>query len=239
MRVLLTRPREQSLASAREFERIGIDVLIEPMLRILPRAVAVPELANAQAVLVTSAYGAARLADLTTARDIPIFAVGDASAETARDRGFADVESAAGAGAHLVRLVAARCDPAGAPLVHVSGDHIAVDLVAELGAYGFQVIRHVLYHAVQAESLSTEVQTALAKHEIDGVLFFSARTAKIFVRLAETVECAHQLAHCAAFCLSEPVAISVKAVPWRRVAVTTEPTFDAMRALVDAARSDG
>ena len=61
-RLLLTRPREDSLALAEVLARHGVDALIEPMMTIRIDEGARLDLSGAQAILLTSANGARALA---------------------------------------------------------------------------------------------------------------------------------------------------------------------------------
>src|SRR4051794_41252334 len=70
------------------------------------------DLEGVQALLCTSANGVRATAARTTRRDLPVLAVGDATARAARDVGFAHVESAGGDVEGLARLAARRLDSA-------------------------------------------------------------------------------------------------------------------------------
>src|SRR5258708_37900290 len=85
-----------------------------------------------QALLFTSANGARAGAAATARRDIPVFAVGDATAATARKLGFAEVASAGGAVDDLAALVEGRLDPAHGTLLHAAGSALAGDLGTRL-----------------------------------------------------------------------------------------------------------
>ena len=78
-RLLLTRPREDSLALAAELARHGVESLIEPMMTIRIDDDARLELSGVQAILLTSANGARALAATSPdeeARRLPVLAVG-------------------------------------------------------------------------------------------------------------------------------------------------------------------
>lgn len=77
-----------------------------PLLAIRPIPQAAPDLTGVAALAFTSRNGVAAFAALTAARGLPVFAVGDATAEAARAAGFARVRSAAGALGDLARLLA-------------------------------------------------------------------------------------------------------------------------------------
>lgn len=78
-----------------------------PVLTIEPIPQAAPDLSGLAALAFTSRNGVAAFAALSADRSLPVFTVGDATAEAARGAGFASVRSAAGALADLARLVAA------------------------------------------------------------------------------------------------------------------------------------
>jgi uroporphyrinogen-III synthase len=122
MRVLVTRPEADAAALVAALEARGHEALAQPLLTIEP---AVPEppldLAGVQALLFTSANGVRAFADVSQERGLPVFAVGDASAEAARAARFAKVESASGDVEDLARLVKDRLDPGAGPLLHGAG----------------------------------------------------------------------------------------------------------------------
>ncbi|MGH7060798.1 MAG: uroporphyrinogen-III synthase, partial [Stellaceae bacterium] len=93
---LVTRPREEAEALAAALARRGVAALIEPLLEIRYRTAAPLDLAGAQAVLCTSANGARALARASRVRDLPLFAIGEATAARARALGFSAVASAGG-----------------------------------------------------------------------------------------------------------------------------------------------
>jgi len=83
MRVLITRPREDAAPLAARLAAKGIDSLIEPLLLIHLLPGAPLDLAGLQGLLVTSANGVRAFAARQPDRDIPVYAVGDASARAA------------------------------------------------------------------------------------------------------------------------------------------------------------
>jgi uroporphyrinogen-III synthase len=236
MRVLITRPREDAEALAAILRAEGVEPVVAPLLAIRAAADGALDLAGVQALLFTSANGVRAFARRTAVRALPVFAVGDATARAAKDAGFARVESAAGAVNDLAALVRARLDPARGALLHGAGADVAGDLAGVLGAWGFAVRRVVLYRAAKARRLPEAVTRPLAEGALDGVLFFSPRTAATFVSLARQAGVVPSLARLDALCLSEAVAAAVREVAWRAVAVAIRPDQPALLQLVrDAA----
>ena len=243
LRALITRPEEDAAPLAAALDDRGIAATVEPLLTIRPLADAAIDLAGVQALLFTSANGVRVMAtlanerNLTGWRDLPVYAVGNATAAAARDAGFTRIESAAGDVAALARLVAARLDPTAGALFHAAGSAVAGDLSGLLEQAGFTVRRAVLYEAEPADQLSPSTVTALANGTFDLVLFFSPRTAATFVTLVRsagegvTAGCRKATA----LCLSPAVAAAIAELPWHAVQVATRPELPALLDLVDRA----
>src|SRR3954467_11037655 len=120
-RALVTRPRAEAMALAEALAARGIEAILEPLLDIHYRDEPAPDLTGVQAVLCTSANGVRALARLSGDRELPLFAVGDATARRAREAGFTNVFSAGGDAADLARLARQRLQPDVGRLVHVAG----------------------------------------------------------------------------------------------------------------------
>ena len=228
MHLIVTRPREEAEELARQLQSRGHRVLIEPMLTIQAKADANLDLDAAAALLLTSANGARALARHTARRDLAILAVGDATAMAARQAGFTDVAAGQGDVAALAALARRRFGPRDGVLVHVAGSAVAGDL----GADGYKVRRAVLYDAATAERLSAASRAALAAGQIDGVLFFSARSAATFVKLLLRDGLGEACRGVELYGLSAAVAEAAAEVPWRRRNIAAMPRQDDLLALL-------
>lgn len=242
MRLLVTRPAEDADALAEKLQAMGHDVVRQPLLSIRFHEDALPgapegDTPRVQAFLVTSANGARALGrfaetgggDFTTAIfDIPVIAVGPASAAAARTAGFAHVHEAGGDVSALADHAAGLCRPGQGPLIHVSGQAVAGDLQGLLEARGFAAGRVVAYEAVAAAAFEPEVEQHLRAGAVDGVLFYSARTARIFRTLAERGRLGAYLAPVTAFCLSGAVAAVLADAGFGCVRVAVLPTEQGM-----------
>jgi uroporphyrinogen-III synthase len=233
MRILVTRPREDAERLARSLESRGHDVLIEPLFTIEPDLQVPIDLDGVQALLMTSANGVRAFALRSSRRDLRVFAVGDATAEAAREFGFADVESAGGDVTDLAQLVRSRVRPEQGALLHAAGSAVAGNLAGELGAAGIEVRRVVLYRAAAASSLSDAAVAALHDGRVDLAMFFSPRTARTFVSLAKAAGVDQACAHIALLGLSPAVADAAADIPWAAREVAEEPNEAALLAAVD------
>ncbi|HEX9647358.1 MAG TPA: uroporphyrinogen-III synthase [Alphaproteobacteria bacterium] len=234
MRILITRPRADSEALAARLAAAGIDGVVAPMLEVLLREGPPLDLAGVQAVLATSANGARAFAARSDRRDLPLLAVGEATAAAARAAGFTDVLAAEGDSEQLAELARDRLEAGAGTVLHAAGAHTAGDLAGALAAAGFDCRREVLYEAVAAEALPGEAARALADGTLDGVALFSPRTARTFVALARAAGHQAALAGLTAYCLSEAVAGAAERALWRRVVVAVRANADSLIELIRA-----
>jgi len=234
MQALLSRPREesQSLAAALAVRDVG--TVIEPMMEVHYCVAPALDLATVQAILCTSANGVRALARVTGERGRPLLAVGEATASRARAEGFTSVASADGAVTDLVRLAAARLRPQNGRLLQVAGNVVAGDLVGALRAHGFVIERRVLYEARPVERLSTAALSALRGRTIDFALFFSPRTAAIFVRLAGIAGVAGCCRTITSLAISAAADAVLTGLPWRDRRVAERPNQPALLDTLDA-----
>ncbi|MGH7052260.1 MAG: uroporphyrinogen-III synthase [Stellaceae bacterium] len=232
---LVTRPRAESEALAAALGRRGIAALIAPMLEIVFCPAGRLDLAGAQAVLCTSANGVRALARASGERGVPLFAVGEASAAAAHRAGFTAVASAAGDADDLARLAAARLDPQAGRLVHITGSAVAGDLAGVLTGHGFTVARAALYEARPAATLNEETRQALSRGLADLALFFSPRSAAVFVALAVAAGLGQACAGITAVSISAATDRALAALGWCARHVADRPNQAALLAALDRA----
>lgn len=226
MRLLVIRPEEDARALVETLAGMGHEAVAAALIdiRFLTDA-GIPDRPY-RAVLLTSANGARALGrrpEMAGLARLPVFAVGEASAGAARLAGFDRVESARGDVAALADLVAARLAPGSGPLLHAAGSVGAGDLKGALEARGFDVDRVTLYEAVAAARLPAAAIAALASGALDGVLFHSPRTARIFARLVRDEGAQGSLATLTAYCLSPAVAEALAGLSFAAVRVAPAP----------------
>ena len=233
MRVMLTRPRADSERLATALQARGNEVILEPMLDIVP-AGPLPSLDGITALLVTSANGIRTFAALSQRRDLTVYAVGDASARMARDAGFPHVESAGGDVTALETLILTKVAPESSALLHVHGRDVTGDLASALKSKGYTMRSAVIYEAVAASALSAGTRHQIAEGKIDAILFFSPRTMRTFVTVVQAAGLADQCERILAICLSSAVAEAGSALVWRGVAIAETPDRAAMLTLCNS-----
>ena len=85
MRVVVTRPQADGERTAAALEALGHEVLVAPLMRIEPIAA---DLAGTWSAIVITSANALQAAPATIDKTLPVFAVGDRSAEAARRAGM-------------------------------------------------------------------------------------------------------------------------------------------------------
>ena len=232
-RALVTRPRAEAAGLAQALAERGIEAIVEPLLDIRYRDGPVPDLAGVQAILCTSANGVRAFARLSSDRETLLFAVGDATSARARTEGFSLVESAGGNVEDLARLVRERLRPQNGSLLHIAGSDVAGDLAGMLRDHGFMIDRAVLYEARPAAALSAATVGPLGAHIVDFALFFSPRTAAIFLSLADRVELSAALRTVTAVSISPAADAALGAAVFRARHIAEAPTQPALLSALD------
>lgn len=229
MRLIVTRPQEDARPLGERLAAAGHDVIMAPLLSIRPAAhLAIAE-RNYQAVLITSANGVRALEgrpELEPLKRATALVVGPASAAAARSAGFARVEQAGGDVPALGRTTIATLRQGDGPLLYISGAVTAGELAATLAAAGFEVDRTVAYEARPAAALPKTCAAALAAGQVDGVILFSPRTARIWARLVAAAGLTPAAARMVHYCLSDNVAGAVHDGLGAAVAVQVAPRPD-------------
>jgi uroporphyrinogen-III synthase len=218
-RVWVTRARPGADRTAERLRALDLEPVVQPLLAVQPLSPALPDLDRFAALVFTSLNGVAAYADLTPRRDAPVFAVGDATAQAARDIGFTEARSAAGDLDDLVRLLV---EAAPSPLLAIAAETPAGDLTRSLReAEGRQSIEILTAYR-------TVPTAAAAPAAIDAVLIHSPRAAQ---ELADHVGTA---ADAVITCISPAAAAPLQALG-RLCAVSPQPNEAALLATLQAA----
>ena len=226
MRLIITRPQIDAAPLAVKLKAIGHTAVIAPVLDIVPRLdVVIPHLPY-QAICLSSANGM-RCLTVDLDHRIPVYAVGEQSASVARARGFSHVEAEGGDVDGLVRHIKTKLKPIDGLLLYLSGAETSGDLEGQLTKLGYAVTRVITYdaRACPLDQYATAIQSSNA------VLFYSPRTAKLWLGEMERLNLVKAAESLRYLCLSQEVA---KALPqnWHK-SVAKSPTEKSLLALLD------
>ncbi len=232
MRVLITRPIEESRALAETLEAEGIECLIWPLTRIAPVVHELKLPPTAQGLLFTSANGVRALAALIPRRDLPALCVGGATAAAARRAGFLNCFSAEGDAQALAGL-ARRSGIV--EFFHPRGRDTAGDLAGWLAETGQRVTEAVLYEAQETGPPPAPVAAALAAGMVDLVAVWSRRNAAILARyLAESPA---KLAGTSLLAISPAAAAPLAGCGFARIEIAESPNVAAMLVAIRTAHA--
>jgi uroporphyrinogen-III synthase len=235
VRLLLTRPEPDAKRTAATLRAQGHAVAIAPLLRIETMTDAAIGAGPWAAILITSANAGPAIAFHARAmqlRTLPVFAVGQRSAQTMTAAGFADVKHADGDVGDLAIFVTAQMSPT-APLLYLAGEDRSGDLAGELRCHGFIVETVMIYRAVAAEDLPRVAADALASG-LDGVLHFSRRSAQAYVKAARAAGLLAKALEPTHYCLSAQVAEPLAHAGAANIRVAPRPAEAALVALIAA-----
>ena len=243
MTILVTRPQPDNEATGASLRARGFDVLLAPMLRFEPMALLEDEDADYAAIIVTSANALRAIeAQLSGHRwlKLPLFTVGDRTAAAARRAGFSKIISAAGDSQDLRELILAKArgkkrEFGRGPLLYLAGADLSRDLGGELGEHGLTVVTRTTYRMVASSDLPPEALEAIAANQVQAVLHYSARSARVFVdavRAAGVEISALAVPQC---CISANVATVLREAGASRVALASSPDENSLFVAVDRA----
>ena len=228
--ILVTRPAPEGAATAALLAARGWTPLLAPMLRIRPLPGDLPADLPEEIAAIALTSGNAIPALPARLLGVPLFVVGDATAARARAAGFTDIRSAGADAAALADLIVAEA-PAGTLLLAL-GEGRGERLEESLAARGRTVVRRAVYAADPAEALPPAAADALRAGRVAAALFFSAETARVFVRLAREAGLAESVSGVSAFAIGGPAVVALQALPWREIRQASHPTQEAMLALL-------
>jgi uroporphyrinogen-III synthase len=211
MRVLITRPAEDAARAAARLAALGHEAVIVPLLAISLLGGPEVPLDGVQAILATSANGVRALARRTPRRDVPLFAVGPQTAETAQAAGFATVRNAQGDERALAAAACAWARPERGKLLHVTGAERKRSLAARLEAEGFTVEIRALYEVAAVSPAP---------------LFYSPHSAEVFRDCVR--EAGGDTARLIAACISKGTADALQPLAFREIRIAAEPNQQAL-----------
>jgi uroporphyrinogen-III synthase len=180
-RVLVTRSEPGASETAGRLRAAGFDAVVEPLFEIAPIDVAIPEF---DALAFTSANGVRRMARLSPRRNVPVWCVGQRTAQAARDLGFTDVTSADADVHALADLIGAQLKT-GMRLLHVGNEESRGDLAGQLSAVGHKAAFVAVFRARPAAAPATRLAGHLQGRErFDAILIHSPRAGAILAGFA-------------------------------------------------------
>lgn len=231
-RMLVTRPQPDAQATVLRLRALDIEADAAPLMHRIAIDTPLPPPERFAALALTSANALRALADrgaVEAYRHLPVYAVGGRTASEAEALGFAKVHNADGALGDLVNLLVHA--GIGGRVLHLAGRHLAGDLARSVEEHGVVVETVPVYVMAAAETLPEPVISDIEAGRFAAALFYSRRTAEIFVRLmggrlSPAIRTGMEM-----LCLSEAVAEPLIRARCGRVSLADRPEDDAMMTL--------
>jgi uroporphyrinogen-III synthase len=231
-RMLITRPEPDATVSAVSLRALDITPVSFPLMRRVTLEVSLPEPDGFAALALTSVNALRALRErnaIQRYRHIKVFAVGNRTADEAMLQGFTNVVSARGGFADLVEMLAhAQLD---GPVFYPAGKEIFGDLGKSLAPFGIMVVTARVYEMVPTTEVEPSILADLGDGKFDAALFYSRRTAEIFVSLLGKQLPKHVHTRLGVLCLSENVAAPLMEARFVRISLADYPSDEAMMSL--------
>lgn len=209
MRVWVTRAEPGASRTAERLRALGHEPVVEPVLEVRPLEADL-DLHGIAAFAFSSINGVEAFAARSSERDLPVFAVGDATAEAARAAGFGRVASAAGDVVALGELIGREL-PHGSVVLHPGAREPAGDLAAAVGP-GVTVRAVAVYETIARKA---------APSTVDAVLVHSPKAGRELIALDVPGEPAW-------LCISEAAAAPLREAGRAPIRVAPEPNEAAL-----------
>lgn len=228
MRILVTRPLEDSRRTAEELAGRGHEAVIAPLFEIAYRDGPEPTLTGVQAVLATSGNGVRGFARRSARRDILLFAVGAQTAAMAQKEGFRHIRSAEGDASALVALLCTELRPDAGTLLHAAGTNASPAFSAALAEAGFELNTCIFYDIVEAAELPTAAVEALRANTLDAVLLYSPRSARLFADRVVRARLVFSCTRLIACCISQEASAALEQITFAELRIAAHPDQESL-----------
>ncbi|MBB3594465.1 uroporphyrinogen-III synthase [Rhizobium sp. BK529] len=215
MRVLVTRPAHSGERTAQRLRALGHEPLLLPLSRPVHDTAAARQALETTggAIAITSAEAVRALQSLgqalTPHLSRSLFAVGEATADQARELGFHSVTASSGSGRELAELIAANNADG---LLYLAGSPRAETFEMRLTELGRNFSITECYQMEPVTPDPGAVALLLTENAPEAVLFYSRQTAGNFFHIPQVESLLLQLPKIRLICLSNTVAEAVPPV---------------------------
>ena len=215
MRVLVTRPQPGADRTASRLISLGHTPVILPLFKAFHfRDIAVQMMSHpCSAIVMTSAEAFTVLEpvrdQITHLFPVPIFAVGSATAEVARNFGFNNIFTGTSGGADLADMI---CEQAKSNrkiienLFYLAGQPRSNDLESQLAAHKIRCRTETVYEMRPTEITEGELRNVIVQQAPDAILFYSAEATRRFFNLATINGSDNMVKDVRLLCLSRNIA---------------------------------
>lgn len=229
-RILVTRPEPGAGQTGDRLDAAGFDPVLLPLSKIGPLSdLMIPVDDNVAAVALTSANAVRYLTDeqLRSIADLPVYAVGPATADEARISGLQVDWTDKGSAESLAWEMARRLRQ-GRKILYLAGRVRRPDFERALAAADVPVDVIEIYDT-ELVSYTTEKMVDLLSHPpVAAVLVYSVIAAEQISRIVEDPDLSHLLESAVFLCLSKRIGQALKGVSETQITVARKPDEEAV-----------
>ena len=223
--VLITRPDGDSRQISNDIKAKGYDVLCVPFLNVILHEQQMDDLESYAGLIFTSRNGVRAYCQNTQKRDLPVWVIGDATADIARAEGFSNIHNAKGDVQDLEKIL--KNGRSETPFLYIRGRDVARDIE------GKNIQEKVLYHTEKIEQIDNAVMDSIEAGDFSHITFFSTRTAQAFIECVEAAGIKNGLRRTKALCLGDSMLKSLSVLPWRSIEAADAPNRKSLLTLLD------
>lgn len=240
MHLLLTRPLAQSQKTADALSARGHTCLIEPLLSVrqLPTE---PPFGSFDGLVLTSTNAVEKAAAIWPEQariNLPVFTVGAATSLRAQEAGFKNCLSANGSAPDLIEPIVkwakGHQDGNQLQLLYPCAKQVSHDMVLLLEHHAIRCVDWPVYETAEVNGFSATARDAIINNKLDGILLFSAKTARCFSQLVQ--ELSGTISLPPLFTLSKEIALSMPTSYAEKCIVAPQPNETALLDLLDTAK---
>lgn len=229
--VLLIRPLEDALPMTIFLESKGIKFSHYPLFK--PHFLPLPPLTSPQALIITSKNAIRAVKEYEYLKKIPLYVVGDKTAELAKQAGFVNIESASGTNQELMNLIMKKAKRDKGILWHLSGEKVKGNMIELLNTAGFQAKREIVYSIEDAKDLPSSLCLQLKNQIISHVIFCSSRTTTVFINLLKKTMIEKSTCQMISLCLSEDIGKIALSLNWKKLWISPKPNINELMGYFD------
>ena len=228
MTILLTRPYNLALNSRNKIKSLGIESIIMPLIKInyLNKNI----IDNGyEYIIVTSQNAVLSFKKNSWMQDRAILTVGNATKKLLLNLDCKNITLCERDVSSLINLICKKVDIA-SNILYVCGDHLSCDLDKELKNHGYtNVVSQIVYESQAINSL-TENQVININKDVETIMFYSSRTAKIFFNLFQKHN--FSMNNKIAICISKNCAGYISCLKWKDIKIADYPSENSMMELL-------
>ncbi|GAB5389384.1 MAG: hypothetical protein Alpg2KO_23520 [Alphaproteobacteria bacterium] len=166
--------------------------------------------------------------------DLPVWAVGQATAQAASQAGFGTVTTGPGDAPRLAEMIRASLPSSDAPLVHACEQTAGQGLVGRLQDH-VPVLRWPCYRTSAVQHLNPVAVSALQANAVTHIALFSPRMARAVVPALAQAGLLQKTQHLCLLCMSDKIADAANApnpdVRWAKVLIADRPDLNTLTQL--------